>query len=281
MAELGIVDIREIIRIIKTTHEYDFSNYALTSFKFRLEKIMFNHSITTTEGLIRKLHEEESFFDVFLHEISVPSTEMFRDPSIWRWLRDDYLPGMIDKNVGKLKIWLPMCVSGGELYTLAILLAESDMLDKVQITATCISQQSIELVKRGCYDLKKIEASEENYKRFNGTRELSVYYRLDKNCVIRDTALIENVEFRKVHINIDRSPQNVKLILYRNNLIYLNPSQQERTLRLLYDTLSVSGHLILGTKERITPIQTSRDFELVNESESIYRRRTLNQVHEL
>jgi len=40
MPELGIVDIREIIRTLKSEYNFDFGNYALTSFKQRLERIM-------------------------------------------------------------------------------------------------------------------------------------------------------------------------------------------------------------------------------------------------
>ena len=275
MTELGIVDIREIIRAIKSSYDYDFSSYALTSFKQRLERLMFRHGIATMDLLIKKLQDESTFFDDFLFEISVPSTELFRDPSLWRWLREEYLPFAIDKNIGKFKIWLPGCVSGGELYSLTILLSETGLLDKVQIIATAISEKSIEKIKEGNYDLKKTEISEENYKRFNGARDFSAYFKPDQNCALRDLSLIGNVEFRKLNINFDNAPQNNKLILFRNNLIYFNPTLQEKVLLLLHQSLSASGHLVLGIREKITGITTSKDFEIVNENESIYRKRIM------
>ncbi len=63
MAELGIVDIREIIRIIKKVHDYDFSNYALTSFKYNLERVIALNGLTNAENLFRKLSEDNEFFD--------------------------------------------------------------------------------------------------------------------------------------------------------------------------------------------------------------------------
>src|SRR4030066_2027930 len=117
MAELGIVDIREINRVIKSLFDYDFSNHALTSYKQRLERLMKIYLIGSAEGLMRKLQDDPGFFDIFLHEISVPSTEMFRDPSLWRWLREDLLPSSIEKSIGKFKIWLPNCVSGSEPFS--------------------------------------------------------------------------------------------------------------------------------------------------------------------
>jgi chemotaxis protein methyltransferase CheR len=276
MTELGIVDIREVHRVIKSSFDYDFSNYALTSFKQRLERVMSLHILGSVEDLVKKLEREPDFFDSFLHEMTVPSTEMFRDPSHWRWLREEFFPKQLDKSTGPYKIWLPSCVSGGELYSLAILLHESGISDKVQIVASSFSDISIKTIIEGIYDQKKMEISAENYKRFNGIREMSHYFKTENDCIIRDSRLIEKVEFIKLNINFDKAPQKVRLILYRNNLIYFNPSRQEQILQLLHGSLSATGCLILGTRERISALGTaSKEFESVNETESVYRRRNL------
>lgn len=276
MTELGIVDIREIIRTIHAVYNYDFSNYALTSLKQRFERLMGIYALSSAENLIRKINQEPAFLDTLLYEIAVPSTEMFRDPSLWRWLREECFPAVQEKNTGNFKIWLPACVSGGELFSLAILLSEMGLSAKVQIIATYTSDKIAELLKSGRYDLKKLEVSQENYKRFNGSKDLSSYYKTDKSHIIRDLSLIANVEFRKISIGFDNAPQNIKLILFRNSLIYFNPAQQDRILQLLHASLSVSGHLVLGIRERISGINSSREFELINDAESVYRKRMLN-----
>ena len=234
------------------------------------------YGMTSADSLIKKISQEPDFFDSFLYETSVSSTEMFRDPSLWRWLREMYFPEVMDKNIGKFKIWLPGCVSGGELYSLAILLNEMGLSDKVQITATYTSDKVAVILKNGSYDPKKLEVSQENYTRANGSKDLSAYYKTDKTGIVRDVSLIANVEFRKVNIGFDNAPQNNKLILFRNNLIYYNPTLQEKVLKILHGSLSASGQLVLGIREKISGISASREFELVNESESVYRKRILN-----
>ena len=72
-----------------------------------------------------------------------------------------------------------------------------------------------------------MEVSQENYKRFNGRRNYQLITNNEKDYIIRDIALTANVEFRKLNINFDNAPQNVKLILFRNSLIYYNPTHQE------------------------------------------------------
>lgn len=274
MVELGIVDIREIIRLINSVYGIDFSNYSLTSFKYRLENVIAKNNLNNPENLFRKLSAQPEFFDKFFHQISVPSSEMFRDPSVWRWLREVYFPSLDDKHLLNFKIWIPYCVSGGELYSLTIMLKEIGMLEKVKIFATSFSEEGIELIKSGEYPYKKIEISSENYRRFQGEHEFSDYYKEEKYRVRRDTSLIKNVEFIKDDINFNNAPKNIKLILLRNVMIYFNPSFQEKLLEKLHEHLSGFGNLIIGLKEKIRVNQNAPDlFEAIEPNEGVYKKR--------
>lgn len=274
MVELGIVDIREIIRLIKSIYGFDFSNYSLTSFKYRLENVIAKNNLGNSESLFRKLSEQPEFFDRFLHQISVPSSEMFRDPSVWRWLREVFFPSLDDKHLLNYKIWIPYCVTGGELYTLAIMLKEINMLERVKIFATAFSEESIELIKSGEYPYKKIEISGENYRRFQGEFELNNYFKEEKYRVRRDASLIKNVEFIKDDINFNNAPKNIKLILLRNVLIYFNPSFHEKLMEKFHDHLSGFGNIIIGLKEKISINQNAPNrFEVVEPDEGVYKKR--------
>ncbi len=276
MVELGIVDIREIIRLIKSIYGFDFSNYSLTSFKYRLENVIAKNNLSNPESLFRKLSDQPEFFDKFLHQISVPSSEMFRDPSVWRWLREIFFPSLDDKHLLNYKIWIPYCVSGGELYTLTILLKELNLLDKVKIFATSFSEESIELIKSGEYPYKKIEISGENYRRFQGEHELSNYYKEEKYRVRRDTSLIKDVEFIKDDINFKNAPKNIKLILLRNVMIYFNPSFQEKLIGDFHGYLSGFGNILIGLKEKIGISQNAPNlFDAVEPNEGVYKKRII------
>jgi len=130
--EIGIVEYRNILKVIKETYNYDFSDYALISFKRRIERVLQLHNLKHADVFIEKLREDPVFFQHILQEISVESTEMFRDPSFWRYMRDELFPVLIKDNF-KTKIWFPSCVSGDELYTLAVILHEQGWSDKFEI----------------------------------------------------------------------------------------------------------------------------------------------------
>jgi len=273
MSELGIVDIREINKTIQNKYGFDFTIFALTSLKLRLERFMLHNNINNVDQLIRKLENNDDFLDNFLFELTIPSTEMFRDPSLWRWLRDDFFPREIEKSNNKFKIWFPNCVSGGELYSLTILLKEINMLDKVQIIASTLTNRSQENIKEGKYDLKKIEISTENYKRFQGKYNLNNYYRLERYHAFFDKALLENVEFIKQNLYFDNFPENIKLIIFRNNFIYFTLKFQEEVQNKLIKSLSPGGYLILGIKEKIINTYSQNDFELINPNENVFRKK--------
>lgn len=273
MVELGIVDIREIIRLIKDRYNYDFSTFALTSLKYRLEYIIAKNNIPTPEYMFRKIGNHPEFFEVFLNQIFVPSTEMFRDPSFWRWMREVYFANIEEKQLLNFKIWLPYCVSGGELYSLCIFLKELDLLDKVKVIATVFSKGSLDLIKSGSYPIKKIEVSAENYKRMNGERDFNEYYKQEKYDVKRDTSLIKNVEFIIDTIEYAKAPKNIKIILFRNAMIYFNPTFQDKILALMHESLSGNGSLVIGQMEQIKLNTGSTAFDAVNLHESVYKKK--------
>jgi chemotaxis protein methyltransferase CheR len=268
--ELGVVDYRNIIRVIKDAYDYDFSDYSLTSLKRRLEILIQVYNLKNADNLIEKIKEDKTFFQVFLQEISIGSTEMFRDPSFWRYLRDDILPQIIKENY-KSKIWFPSCVAGDELYSFCIILKENGWTEKFEIISSCLNDKIIDSVKSGKFKGIKFEASLDNYIRYQGTKEFSDYCVLNGEQASRDTSLIKNVNFIKQNINFDSSPQEIKLILCRNQLIYFTQSLQDRVLKILYDCLSLSGYLALGIKEQVGLI-SSKYFRMINETESIYKK---------
>lgn len=274
MTQLGIVDIREIVRIIKDNHAFDLSNFALTSLKYRLEKTLLKNNIKTVEIFFKKLSDEPQFADTFIGQLLTPSTEMFRDPSVWRWLRDNIIKNLSSNELINFKIWLPYNVSGNELFTVAIILKECGILETSRIYCSYFSEYNLAEIKSGKYPLKKHEVSVENYKRFKGTAELEEYIELGDRFAQRDISLIENVEFIKSDLSYTDIPKNNKLIVFRNAMIYANPALQSNMFTSAYNVLSATGYLIIGINENIR--QNSSDnyaFEPVNEDERIYRRK--------
>lgn len=272
MTEIGIVDTRNIIKLIQEKYGFDFSDFALTSLKRRLEYIIQQKNLKHPDLFLSRLNENPQFFEQVLEDILVQSTEMFRDPSLWRLLRDELIPRLY-KETPRFKIWLPGSVSGDELYSLCIILKEMELLDNVNILVTCLSTKNIDFIKSGVLRSSKVEVSEENYQRINGKAKFGDYCKIVNGVTYRDISLVKNVNFDIEKVDLESPPTGIRLVLYRNKMIYFNPTLQLRVLKNIYSSLSTGGHLVIGIKELLANLYNANDFTLVNPTESIYKKK--------
>ncbi len=270
--ELGIVDTRNILKTIQEHYDYDFRNYALTFFKRRLEYILEKYNLKTVHSLIRKIINDASFFQLFLKEICIENTEMFRDPSLWRFLMDGFLTSVIKKSA-PYKIWFPEVSSGEELYSLMILLTELNLREYVEIHASSISNIRMDKVKQGVFDASKMEVNEANFKRIFRNKELNEYCTVkdDQGYVEKD--LMKNIHFFSQNTLSDQYPRGIKLIFWRNQMLYYNQIMEERLLKTMNNCLMPGGHMIIGLNEKIDYWNSDKDFILVGENESIYKKK--------
>ena len=270
--ELGIVDTRNILKAIQEYYQYDFKNYALNFFKRRLEYIIDKHNLGSADQFIKKIHQDETFFHLFLQEICIEITEMFRDPSVWRLLMDDFLVPAIQK-AQSFKIWFPEVSSGEELYSLVILLTELNLLNHVEIHASTISQLRMDKVKQGIFDVSKMEINEANFKRIFRDRELKDFITIREDRGYLNNDLLKNVQFFVQNAIFDRVPAGLKLIIWRNHMLYFNHALVEQMLKSLTSSLLPGGHLIIGLNERIDYWNSNKDFILVGEKDSVYKKK--------
>jgi len=270
--ELGIIDSRNVIKTLHDVYNYDFKNYALTFFKRRVELFIAKYNLKDADGFIRKIENDKDFFELFLQDICVETTEMFRDPSLWRVLKEDIIPSLARES-SHFKIWFPEVSTGEELYSMAIILKKLNLLSNAQFIASSISELNLEKIKNGFFDSKKIEVNDSNYSRIFSDDSLSDYYTVENEKVRWDTSLIDNTKFLKQNIIFDDYPKGVKLILFRNQMIYYNQILQERFIKIMYNCLVPGGVLVIGNNEKIEYWNSEKDYTLIDKTERIYKKK--------
>ncbi len=268
--KIGITEFRNIVAAIQKSYDMDFSNFALTSLKRRFEKVINIYNFADADELISRIESDKNFFEIFLEDISVEDTEMFRDPSFWKELKEVIIPSIPVDN--DFKVWIPDCSSGEELYSLLIILKEMFLLDRVRVVVTSYSSRCLEKIKNGVADMKKSETDNANYRRFKGLFQLSNYFVTRDNRIHIDSALLNNVEFLKHDIYKDNPPHIFKIILYRNKLIYLNPHLQCEIINKLYSCLVTGGYFVIGVNEFFENCNLGKKFILINKTENIYKK---------
>lgn len=272
MAEIEISDLRRLTEVISNNYEYDFRNYAMSSFKRRIQRILEMYKLPSVEMLIRKLKEDSVFFEEFVTEVTVNVTEMFRDPSFWRELRDHIIPNIL-LNHQSISIWHAGCSSGEEVFSMCILLKEMGILDKAKIIATDLDRKILDRAKSGEYPLKNMtDINEKNYIRVNGERGLEQYYEIRNGKAYLDPSLVANVSFREHDLVLGSVFNKFDLILCRNVMIYFNQTLQNQVLKLLHESLFKYGYLVIGSKESLIWCEISNKFIVVNNEEKIYKK---------
>ncbi len=268
---ITFTEYKEIINIIKTTYNVDFVNYATASLKRRVERVYNLYNFKNVEEMLAKIKADEEFFDAFLKETSVPTTEMFRDPQMWIDLKEKVLSKISPRS--EYKIWVPEITTDEELFTLLIVLYEMQILGLTKIYASTNIQQNIEKIKTGVLDIKKMETNSANYTRHNGDYQLSKYFDLEEKRAIFDQVLLSKVEFKfNNFFDINHIDSGFNLILFRNRMLYYNPNLQNKALDIVYNSLQLNGHLIIGINETMDGSVHQTKYSLISKTENIFKK---------
>jgi chemotaxis protein methyltransferase CheR len=268
--DIGTRDIKRIIAAIHESGGIDFSNYAFSSFKRRILRFTSINKVRDVESFIEKIRSDPSYADSLSEEITVNVTEMFRDPSFWSLLRDTILPQVRKK--GSINIWHAACSTGEEVYSMAILLHESGLLDRADIVATDLNNNVLKVAEKGIYPVRYQETNSKNYIKFGGKKDISNYYTIIDRKLHFDRELIRNVKFMCHNLAQDGPVSVFDLILCRNVLIYFNFELQERVIKTFYESMQAGSFLAIGSKESIRWCKVSNYFREESFDEKVYRK---------
>jgi chemotaxis protein methyltransferase CheR len=263
------IEVQLFIRAMQLRHGYDFSEYAPASLKRRVQQLVRTHDTGSISELNRRLLHEEGFVARVIEGLSVPVSDMFRDPSVFRTLRDKVFPVLT--SYPEINIWQAGCAHGQEVYSLAILLEEAGLYERSRIYATDFSDAALAIAAEGIYATREARDWSRNYMEAGGSHSLSDYYSARYDFIKLDKRLRRNVTFFNHNLVTDEVFCEAHLILCRNVLIYFSNTLQDRTLGLFRDSLVRGGFLCLGTRENIDFSPAAAGFADVDHALRIYQ----------
>ncbi len=259
----------KIIDTIKLIRDYDFFGYQPMSLMMRIEKFMANYQIVVVEDLLSKITKEEGFMDIFLCEITVHQSEMFRDFEFWKNFKDDLLRKLNDLTV--VKIWCPEVCGDEELYSMLIMLEKFHIINKCEIYATSPHQKVLNEIQRGKLETRKLETYQANLLRVDDKMNISDYFRVVDKYAYFESRLLSKVIFLRSDVQINLPPDDsFNLIMFRNRTLYFNSLLKNRIIKLFEQCLDRDGYLCLGSKEHLNDIIKS-NFVIYNKNEKIYK----------
>jgi two-component system, chemotaxis family, CheB/CheR fusion protein len=269
--DYGVDDLHRIFHILKKNTGVDFSFYKQSTLNRRIQRRMALHRIERTDQYARFLRENSKEVGELFNDLLINVTRFFRDEKAFRALKKRFIPALLKQKgrKGDLRIWVPGCATGEEVYSLAIVVLEtlgnaaSHM--RIQIFGTDLSEIGIDRARLGVYSsaIEK-DVSQARLDRF--FKKLDSTYQINR--AVRDLCT-----FARQNITADPPFSRLDLISCRNVLIYLGAQLQKRCLPIFHYALNAGGYLMLGPSETVGPFGDM--FELVDKRGKIYAKKLL------
>jgi chemotaxis protein methyltransferase CheR len=273
MQENGILlsdeDVDALLNDIIERYGYDFTSYSRASLKRRMARLISQDRFLSFAEF-RFAVREKDYFKRFVEQITVNVTEMFRDVSFYRALREEVLPVLATRPL--IRIWHAGCSTGEEVYSMAILLHEANLLDKSLLYATDINPSVLDSVRAGIFPMTQMKQYSENYILSGGKHDFSSYYTAHYGAAKFDSGLGRKIVLATHNLVSDGSFNEFQLILCRNVMIYFDKPLQDRVLRLFYNSLEMLGFLALGSKETLKFTDVHKNFRQLDDGEKIWRK---------
>lgn len=268
--ESSNLEVELLVQAVYMRFQYDFRQYSRSSLRRRLEQALMRFGCESITKLQEKILHEPNFFPKLIPYLTVNTTEMFRDPSYFKSLREKVFPFL--QTFPSIKIWVAGCSTGEEVFSLAIILRELGM-KKYLIYATDINPMNLEMAKKGIFDFDEVKKASRNYQLSGGLSSLSDYYEAAYDSVRFDPTLLTNVVFSDHSLATDSVFSETHLVSCRNVLIYFERPLQDKVLTLFKESLIRDGFLGLGSKETIQFSSIKNDFVAVDLDNRLYQKR--------
>ena len=265
------LELQLLMEAIYLRYSYDFRDYSGASQKRRVLHALTQLACPSISELQARVMHDPTVFRQLLQYLTIPVSEMFRDPAFFLALRQQVVPHL--RTYASIKVWIAGCSTGEEVYSLAILLREEGLLERSLIYATDINPVSLDKARLGIFPLASIQGFTANYQKSGGKRAFADYYTAAYDAAMVDKSLRENIVFADHSLATDSVFSETQLVLCRNVLIYFTRKLQDRAFGLFHESLGHRGFLGLGSKESIDFSSHAQRFEPLARTERIFRKR--------
>lgn len=261
------VDIDRITKAFLEKYDFNLQNYAASFLNRRIVFSMQKQKISNVDEFLNRLNDI-TFFNSFLSELSVNGTEFFRDISVWK----NTLTLLIENcnSNKKFSVWFPNCANGEELYCFMFLLKQYGFYDNCKVTASNISLEKINTIKKGLFEDKNEKTDLANYIKIGFSGEENTFFKIVDTAIQLDNNLIQNVQFIASDPTQNKQTNKYDLVFLRNILLFYSKPFQKEVLNTIYTSLQDDGKLIIGVKEQL--IDCTKNFKSINDEDKIFQK---------
>ena len=260
----------KILALIRSRTGEDYSMFKESLIRGRIERRMGLHQISDGEEYVRYVQKHPKEIDILAQEIPTGPNWFFRNPEVWRTLRERLLPDLIRARPGgsTLRVWVSGCATGEQTYSMAIELEEAiessgrDRELQYQIFSTDIDRERVVEAREGTYIANiEVDVSPERLEHFFTKRDntYQIHQEIREKTVFAQHNILTHPPF--LHLDI---------LDVRSLLLYTSPDVVRKLIPLFQYALNPGGILILGID--YSAEEPPGYFESIDETWKIYRR---------
>jgi len=261
----------QVMALLRASANVDFRCYRKPMLMRRIRRRMILARQNCIAGYLDFLRKHPEEVQLLARDLLISVTSFFRDPEAWRILETDVIAPLVrGKEPGQpIRAWAVGCATGGEAYSLAMLLSEQLAANRqscpVRIFATDVDENALEIARRGLYP-------ESICQDIAVARLARFFTPVGDSSYQVSERLREMIVFARQNVISDAPFFRMDLVVCRNLLIYLERETQERVISLLHYALNDAGVLFLGASETIG--RNEKLFEPISSRWRIFRRAT-------
>lgn len=247
--DLEDIEVELLLLALRERYGYDFRGYARASLIRRLRHLVEFFAVNHLADLVPTLLRDERVAQAIINYISVPVSEFFRDPPVWKVVREQVLPQL--ESFPRINIWQIGCGHGQETWSVAILLHECGLAHKARMITTDINGELLTTARRGVWPADQLDDWRANYLAAGGSGCFEDYFERRGNELVILPERLQPVEFVEHNLVTDDVFLETQFVICRNVLIYFGEALQARALDVFERSLERGGFLLLGSAESV------------------------------
>jgi two-component system CheB/CheR fusion protein len=261
----------QVFQLLRRLTKVDFSDYKQPTILRRMQRRMVLHKVDDLPEYIALLQTDRKELTALYHDLLINVTSFFRNPEAFDALRQMVYPAIRDSHRGdsaSIRIWVPGCSTGEEVYSHAISLVEflgDQHIDvPIQVFGTDLSETAIAKARIGIFkETIEADVSPERRRRFFHAHDSG--YQISRS--IRDLCV-----FSTQNVFSDPPFSRMDLVSCRNVMIYLGQALQKRVIPIFHYALKAKGFLMIGNTEGLLSAGSDL-FEIADKKQKIYSKK--------
>jgi chemotaxis protein methyltransferase CheR len=268
--ERAAIELSLLLEALVRWSGHDFREYAPSTLKRRVAERMRAEDVHSVSGLQERLLHDQDALRRFVFAMSTNPNRLFRTPEYFRAFRERVVPFL--RTYSFVRLWFPAAATGEDVYTIAAILHEADLLDRCMIYATDLSDLALAHARAGVYEIASVEEYASDYRLSGGRGALAEFCEVSDGTVHFNETLQRQIIFSTHSLATDSSLNEFHCIVARGVLPQFSKTLQYRVHNLFLQSLTRFGFICLSAAESLHATPHEGAFRKVDEVFPIYRR---------